>query len=70
MDFVLFSWVAICIPLIIFFCFYMYKIWPLVTPEEDYDTRREYLADVAGTLANRVGFLGFWFLALFMMQVC
>jgi len=36
--------------LIIFFCFYMYKIWPLVTPEEDYDTRREYLADVAVAL--------------------
>mmetsp|Transcript_53892 Transcript_53892/g.61203 ORF Transcript_53892/g.61203 Transcript_53892/m.61203 type:complete len:185 (+) Transcript_53892:280-834(+) len=50
MDFVLFSWVAIFIPLIIFFCFYMYKKWPSVTPEEDYDTRREYLADVAVAL--------------------
>ena len=67
MDFVLFSWVAIFIPLIIYFCFYVYKKWPSIDPEEDFDTRREYLTDVAGTLANRVGFLGFWFLTFFMM---
>jgi len=64
MDYVLFSYVAIGIPLLIFFCFYMYKKWP--TDKSEY-TDAEWTADLAGTFANRIGFLGFWFLTFFMI---
>lgn len=64
MDFVLFSWVAIFIPLIIFFGFYMYKKWP--TRDEGMSDAA-WIADQAGTWANRVGFVGFWPLTFFMM---
>jgi len=66
MDFVLFSWIAIAIPLIIFFCFYMYKKWPS-DGRAGYDTQAEWIAALAGTFANRIGFLGFWFLTFFMI---
>jgi len=64
MDFVLFSWVAIFIPLIIFFGFYMYKKWP--TRDEGMSDAA-WIADQAGTWANRVGFVGFWPLTFFMI---
>jgi len=64
MDFVLFSWVAIFIPLMIWFSFYMYKKWP--SREEGWSDAKwtEYQAT---TWANRTGFVGFWALTFFMI---
>lgn len=70
MDFILFSYIAIAIPLLIFFGFYMYKKWPdggRQASIEDGETDNEWYARVAGTFANRIGFVGFWFLTFFMI---
>ena len=70
MDYILFSYVAIALPLLIFFCFYMYKKWPTQTLHDTLEAGEPasvYYADVAGTFANRFGFVGFWFLTFFMI---
>jgi hypothetical protein len=66
MDFVLFSYIAVFIPLIIFFGFYMYKKWPTSLDDPD-KTHEERVSSIAGTFANRLGFVGFWFLTFFMI---
>lgn len=64
MDFVLFSYIAVGIPLLIFFCFYMYKKWP--ERKEEW-TDAKWVEYQATTWANRVGFVGFWALTFFMI---
>eukprot|EP00751_Fragilariopsis_kerguelensis_P005652 CAMPEP_0170793606 /NCGR_PEP_ID=MMETSP0733-20121128/22796_1 /TAXON_ID=186038 /ORGANISM="Fragilariopsis kerguelensis, Strain L26-C5" /LENGTH=965 /DNA_ID=CAMNT_0011142671 /DNA_START=114 /DNA_END=3008 /DNA_ORIENTATION=- len=73
MDFVLWSWIGLAMPLCIYFCYYMYYKW--YTNEEEWNlsvedggwTDGEKLDKAAGTWANRFGDVAMIALSFFMI---
>jgi NAD(P)H-flavin reductase len=66
MDFKMFTWIAAGIPLTVYFSFYMYQKWPV---DENWGTNDPgtNMMDMAGTWANRLGYVAIYCLTFFMI---
>ena len=69
MDFVLWSWIALAIPLFVFFYYYMYDKWYTNKPEwtDGSWSEGQKLEYAAGTWANRFGYVAMVALSFFMI---